>query len=150
MTEAEELADLKARIATVFAQREQLKQAMGDRQYATPPRLPRTGKRGCGTLRAGFAFQTIVGCAANMKTFLDWSAYQDAGMGDAYADIPKTGGDFAKAVAVCINSRQCEADGKQVMCPSYRVTWQYPLFHGRAGAFAQNRAEQRTGRCRTG
>lgn len=43
-------------------------------------------------------------------------------MGDAYADIPKTGGDFAKAVAVCINSRQCEADGKQVMCPSYRVT----------------------------
>ncbi|MEZ5451472.1 MAG: 4Fe-4S dicluster domain-containing protein [Thiothrix sp.] len=57
-----------------------------------------------------------------MKTFLDWSAYKDAGMGDAYADIPKTGGDFAKAVAVCINSRQCEADGKQVMCPSYRVT----------------------------
>lgn len=57
-----------------------------------------------------------------MKTFLDWSAYKDAGMGDAYADIPKTGGDFAKAVAVCINSRQCEADGKQVMCPSYRVS----------------------------
>lgn len=57
-----------------------------------------------------------------MKTFLDWSAYHDAGMGDAYADIPKTGGDFAKAVAVCINSRQCEAEGKQVMCPSYRVT----------------------------
>ncbi len=57
-----------------------------------------------------------------MKTFLDWSAYKDAGMGDAYADIPKTGGDFAKAVAVCINSRQCEAEGKQVMCPSYRVT----------------------------
>lgn len=43
-------------------------------------------------------------------------------MGDAYADIPKHGGDFAKAVAVCINSRQCEAAGKQVMCPSYRVT----------------------------
>lgn len=57
-----------------------------------------------------------------MKTFLDWSAYKDAGMGDAYADIPKQGGDFAKAVAVCINSRQCEADGKQVMCPSYRVS----------------------------
>lgn len=57
-----------------------------------------------------------------MKTFLDWSAYQDAGMGDAYADIPKHGGNFAKAVAVCINSRQCEAEGKQVMCPSYRVT----------------------------
>jgi Fe-S oxidoreductase len=57
-----------------------------------------------------------------MKTFLDWSAYKDAGMGDAYADIPKVGGDFAKAVAVCINSRQCEAEGKQVMCPSYRVS----------------------------
>ena len=39
-----------------------------------------------------------------MKLFLDWSAYKDAGMGDAYADIPKTGGDFAKAVAVCIGS----------------------------------------------
>jgi Fe-S oxidoreductase len=58
-----------------------------------------------------------------MKTFLDWSAYQDAGLGDAYADIPKTGGDFAKAVAVCINSRACEANhDKGVMCPSYRVT----------------------------
>jgi glycerol-3-phosphate dehydrogenase subunit C len=57
-----------------------------------------------------------------MKTFLDWSSYKDAGMGDAYADIPKQGGDFAKAVAVCINSRQCETKGKGVMCPSYRVT----------------------------
>lgn len=57
-----------------------------------------------------------------MKTFLDWSAYTESGMGDAYADIPKHGGDFAKAVAVCINSRQCEAAGKQVMCPSYRVS----------------------------
>ena len=41
-----------------------------------------------------------------MKLFLDWSGYQNAGMGDAYADIPKNGGDFAKAVAVCIGSRQ--------------------------------------------
>ncbi|MFC3609280.1 (Fe-S)-binding protein [Stutzerimonas tarimensis] len=57
-----------------------------------------------------------------MKTFLDWSGYKDAGMGDAYADIPREGGDFAKAVAVCINSRQCEANGKQVMCPSYRLS----------------------------
>ena len=57
-----------------------------------------------------------------MKTYLDWSAYKDAGMGDAYADIPKLGGDFAKAVAVCINSRQCETKGRGVMCPSYRVT----------------------------
>jgi Fe-S oxidoreductase len=57
-----------------------------------------------------------------MKTFLDWSAYKDSGMGDAYADIPKTGGDFAKAVAVCINSRQCERETKGVMCPSFRVS----------------------------
>lgn len=57
-----------------------------------------------------------------MKNYLDWRAYQDAGMGDPYADIPKNGGDFAKAVAACINSRQCETHGKQVMCPSFRVT----------------------------
>lgn len=57
-----------------------------------------------------------------MKSYLDWSAYENAGMGDAYADIPKTGGDFAKAVAVCINSRQCESMDKGVMCPSYRVS----------------------------
>jgi len=58
-----------------------------------------------------------------MKTLLDWSSYQDAGMGDAYADIPKTGGNFAKAVAVCINSRACESNNpKMVMCPSYRVS----------------------------
>jgi Fe-S oxidoreductase len=57
----------------------------------------------------------------DMKTFLDWSEYTDAGMGDAYADIPKEGGDFAKAVAVCINSRQCESSAKGVMCPSFRL-----------------------------
>jgi Fe-S oxidoreductase len=56
-----------------------------------------------------------------MKTYLDWSEYADAGLGDAYADIPKQGGDFAKAVAVCINSRQCESITKGVMCPSYRL-----------------------------
>ena len=43
-------------------------------------------------------------------------------MGDAYADIPRTGGDFAKAVSVCINSHQCETKQKGVMCPSFRVT----------------------------
>lgn len=57
-----------------------------------------------------------------MKTYLDWSAYKDAGMGDAYADIPKHGDSWAKAVAVCINSRQCESNGTGVMCPSYRVS----------------------------
>lgn len=59
---------------------------------------------------------------SGMKPLLDWRAYEDAGMGDAYADIPKHGGDFAKAVAVCINARQCETFGKQVMCPSFKVT----------------------------
>jgi Fe-S oxidoreductase len=57
-----------------------------------------------------------------MKLFLDWSDYQNAGMGDAYADIPKKGGDFAKAIAVCIGSKQCETYAKGVMCPSFRVT----------------------------
>lgn len=57
-----------------------------------------------------------------MKPQLDWSAYESAGLGDAYADIPKRGGDFAKAVAVCINSRRCEERGRGVMCPSYRAT----------------------------
>lgn len=57
-----------------------------------------------------------------MKSFLDWSAYRNAGTGDAYADIPKSGGDYAKAVAVCIGSRQCERPGKGVMCPSFRVS----------------------------
>ncbi|PKO45183.1 MAG: ferredoxin [Betaproteobacteria bacterium HGW-Betaproteobacteria-4] len=57
-----------------------------------------------------------------MKTFLDWSAYDTYGMGDAYAGIPATGGNYAKAVAVCMNNHQCQRDGKGVMCPSYRIT----------------------------
>ncbi len=57
-----------------------------------------------------------------MKPYLDWSSYCDAGLGDAYADIPKDGGNFAKAVSVCINSRQCQSDAKGVMCPSYRIS----------------------------
>ena len=47
-----------------------------------------------------------------MKLFLDWSSYENSGTGDAYADIPKQGGDFAKAVAVCIGSRLCEQAAK--------------------------------------
>jgi hypothetical protein len=58
-----------------------------------------------------------------MKLFLDWSSYENAGMGDAYADIPKQGGDYAKAIAVCIGSHQCEQiTAKGVMCPSYRIS----------------------------
>jgi len=57
-----------------------------------------------------------------MKTFLDWSAYDTYGIGDAYSGIPATGGNYAKAVAVCMHSRDCQKSGKGVMCPSYRIT----------------------------
>jgi len=57
-----------------------------------------------------------------MKTYLDWSAYDTYGVGDAYAGIPATGGNYAKAVAVCMNNHQCQRDGKGVMCPSFRIT----------------------------
>lgn len=65
-----------------------------------------------------------------MKHFLDWKEYKDAGMGDPYAGIPKRGGDFAKAISVCINSRQCETQDRGVMCPSYRVTQNAALTPG--------------------
>ncbi len=58
-----------------------------------------------------------------MKKFLDWSNYHDQGMGDAYADIPKHGGNFAKAISVCIRSGVCqETNNRGVMCPSFRVS----------------------------
>lgn len=57
-----------------------------------------------------------------MKTHLDRSAYDTYGVGDAYAGIPATGGNYAKAVAACMNNHQCQRDGKGVMCPSYRIT----------------------------
>jgi glycerol-3-phosphate dehydrogenase subunit C len=57
-----------------------------------------------------------------MKTFLDWSAYDTYGIGDAYSGIPAKGGNYAKAVAVCMHSRDCQNNGKGVMCPSYRIT----------------------------
>ena len=57
-----------------------------------------------------------------MKPILDWTAYETAGQGDAYAGIPATGGDFAKAVAVCIGDKQCQRKPKGVMCPSFRAT----------------------------
>lgn len=57
-----------------------------------------------------------------MKLHLDWSFYETAGQGDAYAGIPATGGDFAKAVAVCISDKLCQRTAKGVMCPSYRAT----------------------------
>jgi len=57
-----------------------------------------------------------------VRTHLDWSAYESYGAGDAYASIPATGGDYAKATAVCIGARQCQATAKGVMCPSFRAT----------------------------
>ena len=58
-----------------------------------------------------------------MKKVLDWSNYHDQGMGDAYADIPKHGGNFAKAISVCIRSGVCqETDNRGVMCPSFRIS----------------------------
>lgn len=58
----------------------------------------------------------------SMKLHLDWSSYETAGQGDAYAGIPASGGDFAKAVAVCISDRLCQRKPKGVMCPSFRVS----------------------------
>ena len=49
-----------------------------------------------------------------MKHHLDWSSYETAGQGDAYAGIPATGGDFARAVAVCIGDRLCQRTPKGV------------------------------------
>lgn len=57
-----------------------------------------------------------------MRHHLDWSGYENAGQGDAYAGIPAHGGDFAQAVAVCIGDGLCQRKPKGVMCPSFRVT----------------------------
>ncbi len=58
-----------------------------------------------------------------MKTHLDWSAYDTYGMGDAFSGVPISGGNYAKAVAVCMHNRQCQrSSGKGVMCPSFRIT----------------------------
>jgi Fe-S oxidoreductase len=57
-----------------------------------------------------------------MKTHLDWSAYDTYGIGDAFSGIPARGGNYAKAVAVCMHNRACQTEGRGVMCPSYRIT----------------------------
>ncbi|WP_294536123.1 4Fe-4S dicluster domain-containing protein [uncultured Rhodoblastus sp.] len=57
-----------------------------------------------------------------MKTHLDWSGYDTYGIGDAYSGIPARGGNYAKAVAVCMHDRQCQREGRGVMCPSFRIT----------------------------
>lgn len=65
---------------------------------------------------------TVFASSKRMRHLLDWTAYETAGQGDAYAGIPATGGDFAKAVAVCIGDKQCQRKPKGVMCPSFRAT----------------------------
>ncbi|MDT8445749.1 MAG: (Fe-S)-binding protein [bacterium] len=63
-----------------------------------------------------------------MNKLLDWSGYRDRGLGDAYADIPNHGEDFAKAISVCIRSGNCQkTDNRGVMCPSFKVS-QAPNF----------------------
>lgn len=57
-----------------------------------------------------------------MKTHLDWSAYDTYGIGDAFSGVPIRGGSYAKAVAVCMHNRECQREGKGVMCPSFRIT----------------------------
>ena len=58
----------------------------------------------------------------NEESELDWSAYESYGAGDAYAQLPPTGGAFGKAASVCIGNRQCQKMEKGVMCPSFRAT----------------------------
>jgi len=57
-----------------------------------------------------------------MKTHLDWSGYDTYGIGDAFSGIPTRGGNYAKAIAVCTHNRECQREGRGVMCPSFRIT----------------------------
>lgn len=68
-----------------------------------------------------------------MQTKLDWSAYDNAGMGDPFGGDPfgaafaatasPPSGGFGKAVALCTGNRAClRTDTPGVMCPSFRAT----------------------------
>ena len=57
-----------------------------------------------------------------IKNKLDWSAYNSYGEGDAYAEVPVHGGDYAKAASLCIGSRTCQRTDNGVMCPIFRLT----------------------------
>jgi len=46
-----------------------------------------------------------------MKTFLDWSAYDTYGIGDAYSGMPATGGNDAKAVRASARDTPVIANG---------------------------------------
>lgn len=84
-----------------------------------------------------------------MKLHLDWSLYRGAGLGDTYADVPRTGGILAKAVSVCTNSRQFESDGKGVMCASYRVTANHDLSSRGRVRLLKEALNRREAHCRT-
>ena len=77
-----------------------------------------------------------------MKTYLDWSAYDTYGIGDAYSGIPATGGNYAKAVAVCMHSHDCRKSGKGLMCPSFRSRAIPPTRYGGAGRRLQSCAQR--------
>lgn len=47
-----------------------------------------------------------------MKTHLDWSSYDTYGIGDAFSGVPIRGGNYAKAVAVCMHNRACQKEGR--------------------------------------
>lgn len=70
-----------------------------------------------------------------MQTKLDWSAYDNTGMGDPFGGDPfgaafaatapasPSSGGFGKAVALCTGNRAClRKDVPGVMCPSFRAT----------------------------
>src|SRR5512143_440315 len=52
----------------------------------------RTGRAG---IRQAPAHGTKLASKRYMKTYLDWSAYDTYGAGDAYAGIPASGGNYA-------------------------------------------------------
>ncbi|ANQ83782.1 hypothetical protein dqs_0707 [Azoarcus olearius] len=92
-----------------------------------------------------------------METKLDWSAYDNTGMGDPFgadpfgagsfggdafgaAAAPVAGGAFGKAVALCTGNRAClRTDSPGVMCPSFRAT-EDPLHSTRGRIEALNAA----------
>ena len=57
-----------------------------------------------------------------MKTFLDWSAYDTYGIGDAYSGIPATRRQLRQGGRGLHAQPRLPGEGRGVMCPSYRIT----------------------------
>ena len=68
-----------------------------------------------------------------MKTHLDWSGYDTYGIGDAYSGIPARGGNYAKAVAVCMHNRECQREGRAHV-PELLASPTIPLIPPRRGS----------------